>query len=72
MLHNNNPWSSSDTGGTGDEAQLNEQAQNGGDETNQEQFGQILADSAVLSNLNGSPGDLWLLSDYIQNKAGTL
>ena len=71
MSHNNNPWGSNDTGGAGDATQLNEQGQNGGDETNQEHFGQILADSAVLSNLNGSPGDLWLLSDYIHNKDGT-
>jgi len=69
MSQNNNPWGSSNTG---DGTQPNEQEQNGGDEANQNQFGQILADPAVLSNLNGSPGDLWLLSDYIHNKDGTL
>ncbi len=68
MSHNNNPWGSSDTGETEDGTQLNgvypnEQGQNGEDETNWRRFGHMVGDPAVLSDLNGSPGDLWLLSD---------
>ena len=68
MSHNHNLWGSSDTGETEDGTQLNglhsnEQGQNGEDETNGRRFGQMLADPAVLSDLNGSPGDLWLLSE---------
>jgi len=67
MAQRNNSWDSNVTGETGDETQLNEQEQNGEGRINGGQFEHMLADSAVLSDLNGSPADLWLLSDYSSN-----
>ena len=67
MSQRNNSWDPNDTEGTGDETQLNEQEQNGEGGNNGRQFEHMLADHAVLSDLNGSPADLWLLSDYSSN-----
>ncbi len=57
MSQRHNSWGINVTGETGDETQSDEQNAEG--EANGRHFEHMLADPAVLSDLNGLPADLW-------------